>query len=106
MELTDNTHEKRIKVLRCASNCAMTALSPFYNAKRWKHAGLEPYDPSRILLSGLVKHSSLPKIEQEEPSKKRKRAKFESQIVSNDFFPFSGMVKSSFWYNNDKKVSD
>ena len=63
LELTDNTHEKRIKVLRCASNCAMTALSPFYNAKGWKHAGLEPYDPSRILLSGLVKHSSLPTIE-------------------------------------------
>ena len=37
----------------------------------WRHAGLEPYNPDRILLSGLVKNNKLPKVEEEEPKKRR-----------------------------------
>lgn len=83
LELTDNTHERRIKVLRSAATCADTALSSYYNMRGWRHAGLEPYNPDRILLSGLVKNNKLPKVEEEEPKKKKRRTKFNSQIVSN-----------------------
>ena len=69
---TDNTQERRIKVLRSASVCARTALSPYYNVRGWRHAGLEPYDPDRILLSGLVQHTQLPKVEEAEVKKEEK----------------------------------
>ena len=47
---------------------------------------MEPYDPDRILLSGLVQHTQLPKVEEAEVKKKKKRRRFESQIATDGIF--------------------
>lgn len=90
-DLNETSHERRINVLRTAKNCIYTALSPLYNLKGWKHAGLEPYDPERILLSGLVQHPKLETHENVENAPKKKRVKYDSRIMSNGFFPYPGI---------------
>ena len=87
----ETTHERRVNVLKVAKNCIYTALSPLYNLKGWEHAGLEPYNPNRILLSGLVEKPTLPKDETLETSRKHKRVRYESRIMSNGFFPYPGI---------------
>ena len=97
--LTDNFHgdinetaqERRINILRVAKNCIYTALSPLYNLKGWEHAGLEPYDPERILLSGLVQKTSAPDNINVENAPKKKRVRYDSRIMSNGFLPYPGI---------------
>ena len=64
---------------------------PLYNLKGWEHAGLEHYDPERILLSGLVQKLSIPDNVNAENAPKKKRVRYDSRIVTNEFLPYLGI---------------
>ena len=84
----ESANEKRNRVLRAAIPAYKTALSSYYVLAGWAETGLEPYMPSRVLMSGKV--LDIPAISEtnpEEPQKKRGK-RFDSKILSNGvFFP-------------------
>jgi hypothetical protein len=91
----ETANEKRIEVLKKSAISYKTALSPHYNLSGWTNAGLEPFDPERILQSGMVtKMESIPENE-DKPLKKTKRVKFNSTIASLTPFPISEIKEAA-----------
>ena len=83
----ETAHERRVAILKQSSIAYQTALSAHYNLKGWKHAGLEPYNPSKILLSGMITNTSITPEEEGRTAKKGRKPKFNNQIASFGFLP-------------------
>jgi hypothetical protein len=88
----ESAQERRIEVLKQSSIAYKTALSPHYNLKGWKHAGLEPYNPEKILMSGMVNNNNITPEAEEKPAKKRRRPKFNNQIASFGILPTAELL--------------
>ncbi len=56
---SDNADERRIKILRAAIPSISTALSHHHCMVGWRKSGLEPYDPSQVLLRSKVQQTVL-----------------------------------------------
>ena len=99
----EDRQARRIAILWAAKIAYRTALSDRYNSKDWPHAGLEPYNPDRILMSGMLSNTSIEAQDPQEPPKKARRIKFNNQItrfLDLVFYPLVSCVMSLNFKNS------